>query len=218
MKIGKLIGYNTSTKQMDDHSLMVDVPFKLFTSKATDGITYIIDDPNYEDYSSIENWDASSFLDWARRRDEIVPLFYAEAGQSLENFAGMSIEKKLIACKYFLVPYAVRMQLITDDEDSENWDFLLHQTKLSREACVEAMRVKVGQYMRLGMISLIETQDFYTQVYQLIIWFNAANKPDFKQWLSNEVGSAYENAGFEQTLYYSEQMRDDLMEIYNGKY
>ena len=210
MKIGKLIGYNETTKRMDDNSLFLKQPYKLFTST--------IDDSDYEDISSIEKWDNSNLLDWARRRDEIVPLFYGEAGQSLENFAGMSIEKKLIACKYFLIPYAIRMQLITDTEDAENWDFLLGQTKSSRISCVEAMRIKVGQYMRLGSISLADTQDFYKSVYEYIIWFDDCNAPDFKQWLTNEVGSPYENTGFEQKSYFDSNMRDDLMDIYNGNY
>ncbi len=150
--------------------------------------------------------------------DEILPLFYAESGSQLENFTGMSIEKKMIGCKYFLIPYNIRMMLISDQQDMINWDFLLKQTKLSRESCVEAMRIKVGQYMRLGTLTLEQTQDFYTNVYQYIIWFNEANKPDFKQWLFNEVGSPYENNGFAQMPYFSEQMRDDLLDIYNGNY
>jgi hypothetical protein len=210
MKIGKLIGYNATTGNMDNGSMLPDVPFKLFTSTITDA--------NYEDYSSIEHWDQSNFLDWARRRDEISPLFYAEAGAQLQNFTGMSNAKKLIACKYFLVPYNVRTQIVSDQEDADNWDYLLCQTKKSRERCVEAMRVKVGQYMRIGTITLAQTQHFYQQVNELIEWFNATNSPNFKQWITNEVGSPYENAGFAQMPYYTTQMRDDLMSIYNGNY
>lgn len=195
--------------------------------------SYLIDDLNgnkpyvssthssldgYQDISSIENWDSSTLLDWSRRRDEILPLFYAESGNQLQNFAGMSIEKKLIGCKYFLLPYNIRTTIISDEQDSINWDFLLKMTKISREECVEAMRVKVGQYMRLGTLTLEETQDFYTRVYQMIIWFDGANKPDFKQWLFNEVGSPYENNGFAQMTYYSESIKNDLMDIYNGSY
>lgn len=195
--------------------------------------SYLIDDLNgnkpyvssthssldgYQDISSIENWDSSTLLDWSRRRDEILPLFYAESGNQLQNFADMSIEKKLIGCKYFLLPYNIRTTIISDEQDSINWDFLLKMTKISREECVEAMRVKVGQYMRLGTLTLEETQDFYTRVYQMIIWFDGANKPDFKQWLFNEVGSPYENNGFAQMTYYSESIKNDLMDIYNGSY
>jgi len=157
-------------------------------------------------------------IDWARRRDVLIPHFYAEAGAQLQNFASLSNIKKLNACVFFLIPYQVRLQIISDAQDAINWDFLLTKTKESRMACVEAMRIKVGQYMRLGTITLAETQDFYTSVYQLIIWFDQTNKPDFKQWISNEVGSPYELNGFAQKPYYTEQIKDDLMEIYNGNY
>ncbi len=157
-------------------------------------------------------------IDWARRRDVLIPHFYAEAGAQLQNFASLSNIKKLNACVFFLVPYQVRTQIISDAQDAINWDFLLTKTKESRMSCVEAMRIKVGQYMRLGTITLEQTQDFYTSVYQLIIWFDQTNKPDFKQWISNEVGSPYELNGFAQKPYYTEQIKDDLMEIYNGKY
>jgi hypothetical protein len=157
-------------------------------------------------------------LDWARRRDILSSLFYAKAGMQLQNFAGLSTRDKMIGCVYFFIPYSIRIQMISDSQDQQNWTWLLTKTKESREACVEAMRIKVGQYMRLGTVSLSQTQDFYTQVYQFIIWFNEANKPDFKQWLSNEIGSPYENAGFAQMPYYTIAMKNDLMGIYNGNY
>jgi hypothetical protein len=157
-------------------------------------------------------------MDWSRRRDIWSPHFYAEAGSQLENFSSLSNIKKLNACLFFLIPYNVRTQIISDEQDAINWNFLLTKAKESRIACVEAMRIKVGQYMRLGTITLEQTQDFYTQVYKYIIWFDEANKPDFKQWLSNEVGSAYENAGFAQMPYFDTQMRDDLLDIYNGSF
>lgn len=50
-------------------------------------------------------------IDWARRRDALSPLFYAEAGAQLQNFAGMSIHKKLIGCVFFFIPYNVRTQI-----------------------------------------------------------------------------------------------------------
>ena len=49
MKIGKLVGYNLTTKNMDDQSMMVDVPLKIFADT--------VDDNNYEDITSIINWD-----------------------------------------------------------------------------------------------------------------------------------------------------------------
>ena len=172
----------------------------------------------YQDISSIENWDKSKLMDWSRRRDEILPLFYAESGAQLQNFAGMSIEKKLIGCSYFLLPYSVRSQIISDSQDAENWGNLLRHTKESRTSCVESMRIKTGQYMRTGLLTLDQTQSFYKDVFEYINWFEDANAPDFKQWLTNEVTSPYENSGFAQASYYTLQLKTDLMDIYNGNY
>lgn len=157
-------------------------------------------------------------LDWSRRRDTLLPHFYAEAGAQLQNFAGLVMSKKLNACCFFIIPYSIRIQVITDTNDAKNWDFLLTKTKESRISCVEAMRVKVGQYMRVGTITLTQTQDFYTQVYEKIFLFNNTNKPDLKMWITNEIGSVYENAGFAQMTYYNVDIKNDLMSIYNGNY
>ena len=210
MKIGKLIGYNPATQNMDDGSLLIDVPFKLFSTTITDS--------NYEDYSSMEHWDASNFLDWSRRRDEIAALFYAEAGAQLQNFAGMSTAKKILACKYFLIPYNIRLQIVDNETDMENWATLLEYTKQSRQACIEAMRKHVGQYIRTGDLSLAETQSFFKDVRVHIQLFNDTNAPDFKQWLTNEVGSPYENDGFAQKSYFSSGLLAELLDIYNGNY
>ena len=210
MKIGKLIGYDETTQRMDGDILFSDVPYKIF--KTT------VDDVNYEDISTMEAWDKSNLLDWYRRRTEISTLFYAEAGAGLETFAGMSTERKLLSCKYFLIPYATRMLLITDDEDEAAWDLLLHEAADSRDKCIEAMRIKTGQYMRIGTLTLTETQEFFKDVSHMIEWYVKSNSPDFKQWLTNEVGSAYENAGFADATYYISQVKDDLVDIYNGSY
>lgn len=157
-------------------------------------------------------------LDWARRRDVILPQFYMEAGSQLENFSSLSTKKKMIACDFFLIPYNIRLMFVTNEQDSKNWEFLLKKTKESRKDCIEAMRLKTGEYMRTGQLTLVQTQLFYKDVFDYINWFEDANAPDFKQWLTNEVGSAYENNGFEQASYYSSQLKTDLMDIYNGNY
>jgi hypothetical protein len=175
---------------------------------------------NYVDISSIENWDTFPILDWSRRRDAISPLFYLIAGTNLANYANLTTSQKIIAAKYFLVPYQLRVSngIFTEQQDKENWHNLLIQTKQSREDCIEAMRLCVGQYIRTGTLTLAQTQQFYKDVYQYVIWFNESNLPDLKQWIINEVGSAYETNGFAQTTYFNSTLRDSLMAIYNGNY
>jgi len=178
------------------------------------------DENIYDDITTVENIWNSNLLDWARRRDETVGPFYAIASANLSTYGNLNSEQKLIGAKYFLVPYSLRVSngVVTEQEDKDNWLFLLQETKESRINCVESMRLYVGQYIRLGTLTLAQTQDFFKDVFELINWFEQANLPDFKQWLTNEVASPYENSGFAQKAYYSNALRDELMEIYNGKY
>jgi len=212
MKLFTYIINGTPLNEMNSYlidELNGNQPYLASTYSSIDG---------YQDISSIENWDKSTLMDWSRRRDEILPLFYAESGAQLQNFAGLSIEKKIIGCKYFLIPYNIRTMLISDEQDAINWSYLLERTKESRMLCVESMRLRTGQYMRTNQLTLEQTQLFYKDVFEYINWFEDANAPDFKQWLTNEVGSPYENSGFEQASYYIPQLEIDLMNIYNGDY
>ena len=197
----------------NDNSIINNLTITTYTTLTTDQkpiLDYIVNnhiaDPNYNG------------MDWSRRRDLLNPIFYANAGLSLQNFAGLSTRFKMIGCIYFFAPYSVRMSVISDSQDFTNWQYLLKATKQSREDCVEAMRLKVGQYLRTGALTLPQTQDFYKQVVYYLQLFVDSNAPDFKQWLFNIVGSPYENTGFAQTAYYSSQMANDLLDIYNGKY
>lgn len=174
----------------------------------------------YTDISSVENWSAIPVLDWSRRRDGISPLFYQIASANLSTYSALTSAQKIIGAKYFLVPYYYRVTtgIFTDEQDKENWSDLLSETKSSREACVESMRKSVGQYIRTGTLTLVQTQQFYKDTRVFIQMFNEANSPDLKQWLSNEVGSPYENNGFAQQAYYSSNLKNELMDIYNGNY
>jgi hypothetical protein len=205
MKLFTYIINGTPLNEMNSYlidELNGNQPYLASTYSSIDG---------YQDISSIENWDKSTLMDWSRRRDEILPLFYAESGAQLQNFAGLSIEKKIIGCKYFLIPYNIRTMLISDEQDAINWSYLLERTKESRMLCVESMRLRTGQYMRTNQLTLEQTQLFYKDVFEYINWFEDANAPDFKQWLTNEVGSPYENSGFEQASYYISQLEVDLL-------
>ena len=212
MKLGKLIGFNPATGNMDDNSLLIDVPFKTFSTTITDS--------NYEDYSSIENWFNSDLLDWSRRRDEIKPLFYAIASANLSTYSSLTAEQKVIGAKCFFVPigYRVTNGTVTEAEDKSNWLNILSKSKESRLVCIEAMRVHVGELIRTGGLTLVQTQQFFKDVRIMITNFEQANDPDFKLWLTNEVGSAYELDGFAQKTYYSTQLGTDLLAIYNGAY
>jgi hypothetical protein len=190
-----------------------EIPAIVYQEDTIEGYTDCTDD--------MLSWDSSiHILDWSRRRDNIAVAFYSIASSNLSTYGNLTAPQKLIGAKYFLVPYSLRVTngIVTEDEDLINWAYLLEQTKISRKDCVEAMRKHVGQYIRVGTLTLAHTQLFFKDVVDYINWFEQSNAPDFKQWITNEVGSAYENAGFAETSYYNATLKDELLDIYNGNY
>lgn len=164
----------------------------------------------------IEAWDiALNVLDWSRRRDIITPLFYMESGAQLQNFSLMSVEKKIIGCKYFLIPFSIRLQIVSEEQDKLNFDFLLFETKKSRIDCVNAMRILCGNYIRKGTLTLAKTQELFNDISPYIDLFIEANISNFKKFIfgiDEFVGI------FASKSYYSVELQNDLMNIYNGEY
>jgi hypothetical protein len=169
----------------------------------------------YADISSMENWSKNWVLDWSRCRDEFKPLFYAAAGQNLQNFANLPMDQKLLACTYFCIPYAMRLQLVSEAEDLASWNYLLEKTKESRTTCVEAMRKFTGSYIRTEALTLALTQQFFEDVATFVDWFNEANNPNLKQWINDEAPYVGVFAG---KPYYSAGLQTGLMSVYNGNY
>lgn len=172
----------------------------------------------YDDLSTIVGWYNSDVLDWSRRRDYIKPLFYAKAGADLSNYATLTAEEKLIGTKCFLIPLALRLTNWSEEEDIEGWNNLMAERKITRSKCIEQMRLAVAEKIRIGELSLTQTQEFDKDSSQMIAWYERSDAQDFKQWLTNEVGSPYELAGFAQKTYYSVGLKDQLLAIYNGAF
>lgn len=178
----------------------------------------------YDDISSIENWYNSDVMDWSRRRDEIKPLFFAEAGVDLSSFESLSDEEKEIGARLFFIPYALRLTIFTDEEDMENWKFLLTETKTSRKECIEAMRQAVGNKIRTESLSLQETQHFDSDTTLMIALFERSNHPEFNLWLNNLSGTIdgvtidHTIDGFSSKSYYDLSLKTELLAIYNGAY
>jgi hypothetical protein len=100
---------------------------------------------------TIDQWDTSDLLDWSRRRDIIMELIYEITGTNLSNYGDLTQSQKVIAAKYFVVPHYLRVDngIFTEEEDKYNWEYLLIETKDSRLYCVEAMRLLVGEQLRV---------------------------------------------------------------------
>jgi hypothetical protein len=169
---------------------------------------------------TIEEWYASDTLDWSRRRNAIKPLFYGIANTDLSNYNNLNDAEKLIGAKCFFAPYSLRVDngVVTEAEDILNWDVVLIETKESRLKCVESMRLYVGQLIRVSEFTLTNTQTFFDVVSVYMTLFMETNNPSFKQWLTNKVGTNFEFKGFKNTSYWSQEVEDGLLSIYNGNY
>jgi hypothetical protein len=185
-------------------------------------------DVDYEDITSIENWDKSNVLDWSRRRDNISPLFYGIASYNLSTYGNLTQEQKIIGARYFFVPYSLRVGngTITEQEDYDNGHILLFETQSSRIACIEAMRKYVwNEFVRKEHMSLANSQQLFIDItycqsgQNSIDDFEKANISNFKNYvfnLSPFVGV------FSSKTYCSPTdmviLQQGLQDIYNGKY
>jgi hypothetical protein len=151
--------------------------------------------------------------------------FYTLAGSQLENWATLSNEIKSIAVEMFFVPYALRLTIVTEQEDMYNWERILTLTQgtptesyQGRAKTFDVMRISVAHRVRVETMSMSDSQRMLKDVGLLVDWYIRTNAPDFKEWLMNEAGSQYENNGFAQKSYYTVSLRDELYSVYNGNY
>jgi hypothetical protein len=172
-------------------------------------------------------WDkyGKNVLDLDRYRYEMKTPFYTQAGLQLENWATLSAEIKEIAARMFFVPYILRLTVVSEEQDYLNWEVIIDKTQgaptdiyVGRAKTFDVMRKVVAHRVRKELLSMSDSQQMLKDVGQMADWFIRANSPDFKQWIINEVGTPYENNGFQQTTYYNQTLKDELYDIYNGNY
>ncbi len=172
-------------------------------------------------------WDryGKNILDLDRYRYEMKAPFYALAGTQLENWASLSAEIKEIGARMFFIPYALRLTVVSEEQDYINWEAIIEKTQgtpteiyIGRAKIFDEMRRCVAHRVRKELMPMSDSQQMLKDVGLMVDWFIRANSPEFKQWLTNEVGSQYENNGFAQATYYNATLKDELYDIYNGNY
>ena len=187
----------------------------------------------YTEGTSIEDWFnygrrslgaffGFNFFTW---RNKIQELVIAIVNSDFSNWNGLSPEEKEIASELILAPYSLRTGVVSDEVDKRNWKNLVIVSQgtlvddiTGRSKIVEMMRESVSDELRKETMTKTDTDSFFTDVSAMLDTFIGANTPDFKQWLTNEVGSPYEADGFEQKSYFSQAREDYLLDIYNGQF
>ena len=152
-----------------------------------------------------------------RTRDLIKSAVLTETNM-LANWATYPANKQAIAIKWMVVPYSFRVPAITEQEDISNWLWVAEFTKQGRAEIIEMMRLHVSDYLRREVLTKDDLDAFWYDTVDYIDSYIAGNSPDLKDWLTNAAGTQFETNGFEQKSYWSQQLEDELINIYNGEY
>lgn len=185
------------------------------------GDDYILNDGDEDktlDILTINNH-GERLLGYGRSRELMKNAVISIVSTDFSDWGNLSDEEKLISIKWVVAPYALRVSMISDDQDKVNWNKLIVESQgkpvhsyRGRALVVELMREAVGDELRRELISKDDIDDFYESTQQLLDSYVASNSPSFKDWLCGEFD------GFSQKSYFSIERRDYLMNIYNGNY
>ncbi len=149
------------------------------------------------------------YIDFNKARASMALAISNKGGfDNLTNF------EKLVSVRWFLVPYDKRITVITDEQDKINWDFIVKYTKIARDKRIEKTRKDISYTLYPN-----DSNNLFDSVSALITSYSVANKPDLIDWFNNTVGSAYENNGFMQKNYFSQELLDMFNNVFkNGDY
>lgn len=222
MKIGKLVGYNEVTKNLDGGGLFTKTPFKLFYST--------IDDSDYEDYNNIVSINTywKSIGQYQQIRTVLAPIVISKASANYSTWGtGLTSDERSVAIKWILAPYQLRVPAISDSDDRDNFKELLEQTAgrtkeslVGRERIVEEMRQHIGlEQFRTDIITKADLDDYYDNVADLIQRFIGSNEPHFYYWLNGlDIYGGSPGTGYPSKSYFSQTALDELNKIYSGFY
>lgn len=139
----------------------------------------------------------------------------------------LSLDEKKFSVKYWIMQnpadrIGVNEWQVTDDQDSTNVKQLLIKSKQGRSEIIEKLREKVGDHMRLGAISLAQSQRFFRTVATYVESYINTSDVIFKAYMTSinvtvdgEI-TDFTGAGFIEETFSTQAILDDCMEIYSG--
>lgn len=200
--------------------------------KITDSATnYIVADTlpeGYDEIKSIELLDKHglNFLQYIQVRGYIFDATIQIVSYNFSTWNNLSGIEKNIVAKWCCAPYQLRLSRLSDEEDFVNYRQLIEQTAgirkenlFGRSRIVEEMRQFIAlNYYRKELINKDDVDDIYSTCKGKIIDYINTNSPTFWYWLNNTVGTPFENAGFKQKSYYTQELVTALNNIQNYNY
>lgn len=201
-------------------------PVVIYQEEIPEGFTDYSDDPVmwYNHGGKI-----TDFIFWRYKIESLLVLSIHPNYPVFDysGWANLNSELKSICAELFitLIPYNLRVpDVVSENQDYNNWEILISLSKgieketithTGRAFIVEKMRRCVSHRVRTGDLPMSETQQFYRDVKDYLVNYIEAADPAFKCWIFGL--SPYIN-DFEEKSYYSENLKNELMEIYNGEY
>lgn len=220
MKLAKYKGYESNSNTIIDGWASKE-PFIYVEEVPSDYVDVHTLSDVYQQGDNVFNFN--------QKRTILSGLFYAKAGNSLEEYASLNDQEKYIGAKLFFTPYNLRVSSIfTDAQDVLNWDELVVKTQGTpvaqyegRAFVAEKMRQHVGRnYLRKDLMTYAKSKEFGEDCHVFIETYVKYSSYSFINWLTNASGTAYENSGFAQETYLSTpeamtQLKEELLTILN---
>lgn len=164
-------------------------------------------------------------VDYKVMRDNLKGVLFTFLNPDFSNWATVDVIVREMACKYFFAPYSLRVPSVqTEEQDSEYFLSLYRLTKgidkfeiSGRPRILEEMWEHVAlNYYRNEAITQEQSTDFTLSTQELAWRYLNYSSSELKDWLSNT--GDYVSTGFNTKPYYSDQLRDELLNIYIGNY
>jgi hypothetical protein len=190
-----------------------------WSSGDVNGIEFIVDNitqTNYQDVSSITNWDnyGSRLEDFNFIRDRIKDL------TDLIGFNNLTLEEKIISAKYFVVGKVDRDTVLTEEEQYNYWGVLVTESQQSRFNRWENAKQYISY--KLSPINSSDLAKSTSELCNDYINYNIITKvkdgiSGLFDYLRGE--GDYINNGYPSKSYWSQQDQNKLMDILeNGNY
>ena len=195
---------------------------------SVDGFSDFTNDlEKWDQYGDLARLENGRFLQYKQKREIIIGLVLSIVNPDFSGWTAASQETKEIAAKHIVAPYSLRMAVVGDDAvDYKNFAHLVTQTSgisrenlIGRQRVVEEMRFFVAlNYYRKEILQKADSDDFMMSTMPHINSYLGTNAPDLKFWITNVIGSPFENDGFAQKSYFSTTLMAELMSIYYGNF
>ena len=185
----------------------------------------------YLDKTTIEGLDGEELLinhlEYNNIRKWIEQLMLINDADPITAFNLCTSVEKSIICKYQLMPYSVRLNYFTDEEDLKYWNELVIRTEgnayvnlIGRSKIYHDLRICVSDFVRREIwfpndyySNLNYAQQFLKEVHLLKEYYISANDPELGLFLRSE--GVYLNNGFNSKIYWLQELEDNLLNIYN---